>query len=87
MPVIFALAQATADDRDLMVKIIRDTNFKTADFNTLVGLLEKHGGIAHTKKAAADYIAKSKRALSIFEPSQPKEIMLDIADYAISRTV
>jgi octaprenyl-diphosphate synthase len=87
MPVIFALTQATADDRDLMVKIIRDTNFKTADFNTLVGLLEKHGGIAHTKKAAADYIAKSKRALSIFEPSQPKEIMLDIADYAISRTV
>jgi len=87
MPVIFALTQAPAGDRDLMVKIIRDRDFKVEDFNTLVGLLEKHGGLAHSKKAAADYIAKSKSALSIFEPSQTKEIMLDIADYALSRTV
>jgi octaprenyl-diphosphate synthase len=87
MPVIFALNQAPADDRDLMVKIIQDEDFKVADFTTLIGLLEKYGGIAHTKKIAAEYIATSKNALSIFEPSQTKAIMLDIADYALSRTV
>jgi octaprenyl-diphosphate synthase len=87
LPVISALGKATADDRDLMINIIQDPNFSPEDFRTLVELLDKHGGIAYTRKAAASYIETAKQALSIFEPTQAKDIMMDIADYALARRV
>jgi octaprenyl-diphosphate synthase len=51
----------------------------------LIGLLDKHGGLAYTQQVAAAYIDKAKQALAIFESSQTKDIMLDIADYALAR--
>jgi len=87
LPVIFGLNQATSDDRDLMIKIIQDRNFSAEDFKTLIGLLDKHGGLAYTENVAAAYIGNSKNALSVFEPSQTKDLMLDIADYALARRV
>jgi octaprenyl-diphosphate synthase len=87
LPVIYALGKATADDRNLMINIIQDPNFSPEDFKTLVELLEKHGGIAYTQKTAASYIDTAKQALSIFQPTQAKEVMLDIADYALARRV
>jgi len=85
LPVIHALKQARP--RDLMVKIIQDNDFATEDFKTLIGLLEKYGGIEYTQKAAAAYIETAKAALSIFPPSPTRQTMLDIADYALARRV
>ena len=87
LPVIYALREARPDDRELMIKIIQDNDFATEDFKTLIGLLEKYGGIAYTQKRATAYIETAKAALSIFDPSPTKETMLDIADYALARRV
>ena len=85
LPVIHALNQAKNGDRDRIKKIIRNKDFSEKDFKTLVELMEKYGGLAYTQETAAHYINKAKSALSVFEPSQPKEIMLDIANYALAR--
>jgi len=87
LPVIYALKQANSSDRDLMIKIIRNTDFTTDDFKTLLDLLVKYGGIDYTQESAASYIDTAKNALALFEPSPTKETMLDIADYALQRRV
>jgi octaprenyl-diphosphate synthase len=87
LPVIYALKQANSSDRDLMIKIIRNTDFTTDDFKTLLDLLVKYGGIDYTQETAASYIDTAKNALAVFEPSPTKETMLDIADYALQRRV
>ncbi len=87
LPVIYALKQANSSDRDLMIKIIRNPDFTTDDFKTLLDLLVKYGGIDYTQETAASYIDTAKTALALFEPSPPKETMLDIADYALQRRV
>ena len=87
LPVIHALKRAQSADRDLMVKIIQDPNFSVNDFRTLIDLLKNYGGLAYTEKSAATYIDTAKNALSIFEPSQTKETMIDIANYALARRV
>jgi octaprenyl-diphosphate synthase len=87
LPVIYALKQAQSMDREKMIKIIQDKDFSTDDFATLIDLLENYGGLAYTKKAAAAYIDTAKAALSVFEPSQTKDTMLDIANYALARRV
>jgi octaprenyl-diphosphate synthase len=87
LPVIYALKQANSSDRDLMIKIIRNPDFTTDDFKTLLDLLVKYGGIDYTQETAASYIDTAKNALALFEPSPTKETMLDIADYALQRRV
>ena len=85
LPVISALRNATPDDKELMIKIIEDPNFSVEDFKTVIELLDKHGGLVYTQKVAAAYIDKAKQALAIFESCQTRDIMLDIADYALAR--
>jgi octaprenyl-diphosphate synthase len=87
LPVIYALKQARPEDRDFMIKIIQDIDFVAEDFKSLIGLLEKYGGIEYTQKTAAAYIETAKAALSVFQPSPTKQTMLDIADYALARRV
>ena len=87
LPVIHALDIADADDKEVMTTIIKDENFSIEDFRTLIEKLEKYGGIDYTKKMAGSYILKAKEALSVFEASKSKEMMFDIADYALSRTI
>ena len=87
LPVIHALRNTSNGDRDVMIEIIQNRNFSEEEFKTLVGLLDKYGGLTYTNKVAASYIDKAKKALSIFEPSQTKGTLLDIADYALSRQV
>jgi octaprenyl-diphosphate synthase len=87
LPVIYALANADADDKKRMTRIVQDPHFSVEDFTTLVELLDKHGGLAYTRRTAAAYIDKAKNALSVFAPSRTRELMLDIADYALARRI
>jgi octaprenyl-diphosphate synthase len=87
LPVIYALKQARSDDRDVMVRIIQDHDFSEKDFKILTDLLEKYGGLAYTQDMAASYIDTAKKALAIFGPSPTKNTMLDIAEYALARSL
>jgi octaprenyl-diphosphate synthase len=50
-------------------------------------LLDKYGGLAYTQNTAASYIDTAKKALAIFDPSPTKDTMLDIAEYALARSI
>jgi len=85
LPVIYSLKAADMKDRNRMENIIKNEDFSVNDFETLVELLKKYKGISYTQKMAAEHISKAKEALSIFEPSETKEILEKVADYALNR--
>jgi len=85
LPVIYSLKAADMKDRTRMENIIKNEDFSVNDFETLVELLKKYKGISYTQKMAAEHISKAKKALSIFEPSKTKEILIKVADYALNR--
>jgi octaprenyl-diphosphate synthase len=85
LPVIVALKQSDADEREKMEQIIGDDQFTVEMFETLKDLLRKNGGIDYTQNLAADHITKAKSALDIFDASETRDILLDIAEYALSR--
>lgn len=85
LPVIYSLKAAAMKDRSRMEQIIKNEDFSVNDFETLVELLKKYKGISYTQKTATEHIVKAKKALSIFEPSETKEILIKVADYAINR--
>lgn len=87
LPVIYSLKQANATDRQQMIKIIQNKEFSVDEFQALIALMKKYGGIAYTEKKAMACIEKAKKSLSIFEPSQIKDSLIDIADYALARRI
>ena len=85
LPVIHSLKHADASDRAWMEKIIASCEFSDDDFRKLIHLLEQYGGLAYTEQKAGEYVLKAREALSCFESSVTKDILLDMADYAMAR--
>jgi octaprenyl-diphosphate synthase len=85
LPVIYALDAAGAGDRKRMEAIITHTEFSVPEFQELVALLHAYGGIAYTWKRANEHIASAKTAIARFEPSVARDILMDVADYALKR--
>ncbi len=85
LPVIHALKKASPDDRARMAAIIANTDFTKAEFDMLLGLLDRYGGIAYAKDVAAAHVQKAKERLNAFAPSQTREIFSMMADYALNR--
>ena len=85
LPVIYALQQAGPVERKKMEQIIADEHFSVEAFEILKGMLRQYGGIAYTENLATEHITKAKSALNIFDASETLDILMDIADYAVSR--
>ncbi len=85
MPIIHALKNAETADRQRMVAIIENDAFTQEDFHAFLELLGKYGGISHTRNMAASHIEKAQEALDIFGPSDAKDTLLMLADYALVR--
>lgn len=87
LPVIHALEKASARDRARMTEIIADTDFSIPDFEALVEMMNRYGGITYTRREATGHITAAKDALcKAFPASTAREVLLDIADYALVRT-
>ncbi|MBN1932855.1 MAG: polyprenyl synthetase family protein [Desulfobacterales bacterium] len=86
LPVIYSLKKADSKNRLKMEEIIKNKNFSIDEFETLIEMLNKFGGLEYTEKKASEYIKKAKDALSFFEPSETREILLNVADYALKRS-
>lgn len=87
LPVIHALQTAGAEDRRRMLSIFQDKEFSREKFHRLVDLLANHGGIDYTRDQADEFIRKAKQSLKVFESRPEKELLFDIADYALVRKI
>lgn len=85
LPVIHALREAFPQDRKRMETIIGNPEFTEDEFEILIRLLSTYGGIEYARRVATDYVQAAKRALEIFEPSETRDILAMMADYALSR--
>ncbi len=85
LPVIHALKNASPEDRARMAAIITNTDFTREEFEMLLGLFDRYGGIAYAKDVAAAHVRKAKARLTAFAPSQTREILEMMADYALNR--
>jgi len=87
LPLIHTLKNANPTDQEIIKNIIQNPDFSEKDFNALKRLLDTYGGIRYTTDLAAKYVDVAKNALSIFAPSQTKDLLLMLADYTLSRNL
>ena len=85
LPVIHSLQNANSKDRSVMEQIIKNSDFSIKEFEILIQMMKKYGGISYTEKFAAEYVKNAKSVLSVFNPSKTRKILEDIADYTLVR--
>jgi len=85
LPVIKALNEAAPDERALMQKIIQNSGFTEKDFKWLAEKIVSYGGIQYVRETASNHIKTARQALEVFPTSPTKEILIDIAEYALER--
>jgi octaprenyl-diphosphate synthase len=85
LPVIYALGKADDGRREAMRSTIANPEFTREAFTDLINDLEDLGGIAYTRRRAEAYIKTAKDALAVFPDDPTKQVLIDIADYALVR--
>ena len=85
LPLIHTLGRASADDTRWIQAMIGDPDFSETAFARLVNAMEAYGGIQYTRQAAIARIGAAKEALTPFKASRERELLCDIADYALFR--
>jgi octaprenyl-diphosphate synthase len=85
LPLIYALNHAGSEDRTKMETIIGDDELKATKFNTIVDLVNKYDGIEYTRKLAKRHVNSAKEALHLFDNSNTRTILEDLADYVLTR--
>ena len=85
LPVIKAVAKADAEERSFWVRTIEKGRQQDGDLEHALALLNKHGALAETQKDALEWAAKAKTALAPLPAHDVKEMLLDLAEYVVSR--
>jgi octaprenyl-diphosphate synthase len=85
LPVIYTIQRATRDDARWIRSMVERQDFSEIEFRRLVDTMEAYGGIRDARRLAVDQIEAAKEALAVFSASKERELLYDIADYALLR--
>jgi octaprenyl-diphosphate synthase len=85
LPLIYAYSKAGADDRAIIERVLGQQNFSVQGFEKVIDILRKYKGLDYTYQAATQRVFAAKDALSEFNASEIKDLLLDIADYTLVR--
>ena len=87
LPLICALNRATKEDRNQMERVISDKGLAEEEFDTILDLINRYGGMTYTRERAREHIDQAKTYLDVFEASKTCAILKDLADYVLVRNI
>ena len=85
LPVIKAVAKADAEERAFWERTIEKGKQEDGDLDHALTLLAKHDTLSATQADALEWASKAKAALAPLPDHDVKEMLLDLADYVVSR--
>jgi octaprenyl-diphosphate synthase len=85
LPVIKAVAQATAEERAFWERTIEKGRQDKGDLEHALELMNKYGTFEATRKDANDWAVKAKMSLETLPDGEIRTMLSDLADYVVSR--
>ncbi|MDY9922908.1 short chain isoprenyl diphosphate synthase IdsA [Methanobacterium sp.] len=82
--VVHALSQATPDDRERLLTILKEEGDENV--SEAMDILEKYGSIHYAWKVAQEDVNQAKKLLDILDDSPAKESLLRVADFVLERS-
>tara|TARA_R110002049_G_scaffold29972_3_gene102052 strand:- start:2679 stop:3677 length:999 start_codon:yes stop_codon:yes gene_type:complete len=85
LPVIKAVARADAEERAFWTRTIEKGQQDEGDLDHALTLLHKHGTLTATQSDARSWADRAKAALAPLPDHDLKDMLVDLADYVVSR--
>ncbi|MBV9249352.1 MAG: polyprenyl synthetase family protein [Acetobacteraceae bacterium] len=85
LPVLAAYHAGTPDEREFWRRTIEHGDQQAADLHTALRLIARAKAIGATLERAGDFSRAAKAALGAFADSEWRQVLLEVADYTISR--
>ncbi len=85
LPVIKAVAQATADEHAFWERTIGKGRQQDGDLDHALSLMNKYGTLEATRSDAIGWAAKAKTALEVLPDHEIRSLLRDLADYVVAR--
>lgn len=87
LPVIKALAAADTTERAFWSRVIEKADYQDGDVDEALRLLIKHGALEATRAEAVEWTAKARAALADLPEHPLRDMLDDLADYVVTRTL
>ncbi|MFH1075517.1 MAG: polyprenyl synthetase family protein [Pseudomonadota bacterium] len=85
LPLIYALKNAEGHAKSRMEEIVRGGADSDSMMEEMFSYINRYGGIEYAQARANHYAATAKNDLAIFDDSETKSLMVDLADYTVTR--
>ncbi|MDF3607080.1 polyprenyl synthetase family protein [Paracoccus sp. DMF-8] len=85
LPVIKAVALASAEERAFWTRTIEAGDQRDGDLEHAMELLRRHGALDAARRDALDWSARARQALSVLPQSELRDKLADLADFVTAR--
>ncbi|AEH44439.1 Polyprenyl synthetase [Thermodesulfatator indicus DSM 15286] len=86
LPYIIAMERAEPTDREELIALIKEKEAATPEnFKRACELMKKYDAFSATHDRAKEYVEKACQELAKFEPSPARDLLIDIAQYVLTR--
>lgn len=82
---VHAINNAASSEKKVIDRIFGNSDASEDDIKEIHQVFDRLGSINYAKKKAAGFSKQAKEALQVLDESEAKKILLQLADYAISR--
>jgi octaprenyl-diphosphate synthase len=86
LPLIYALEDASTDERQAVETVIADGNYEQVPFMHILQILERHGAVERAYDRAHTFTEKSRRIITGFEDSPAQRSLQAIVDLVTERS-
>ncbi len=84
--IIYALNQLEGDEKEKLMSILGNKQASRKELEEAAALIRKSGAIDYAEKLAREYADKAIAALSVLPDNEARKILVDLAEFAATRT-
>jgi octaprenyl-diphosphate synthase len=85
LPVIHAVARASAEERAFWSRVIEQGDQREGDLDRAMAILRAHGSLDHARNAALDWAGRARRALDNLPLHDLRDMLSELADFVVER--
>jgi len=85
LPLIYALSEASAEERLLVETVLKDGNYETVPFRRILEVVHRHRGIQRARERAQCFTEKARAIMAEFPSSPYQRALLSITDLMTDR--
>jgi octaprenyl-diphosphate synthase len=85
LPLIYALEDATAEERNMVEAVLKDANYDRVAFAKILGMIERHRGFERVRERAQAFTDKARSIVTEFPESPYQRALTALTDLVTER--